>query len=117
MSKENNAEGNGGDLHQLILLQQQQQQENFSLLASSLGDTLNSFGNSFKQYLEVVIRNTSRSPVSEDPDLGNRQNMLSEHPKGNRLAKGNVHFESNRRPDAKNTNNTRINEPGDPKDD
>ena len=87
MSKENNAEDNGGDLHQLILLQQQQQQENFSLLASSLGGTLNTFGNSFKQYLEVVIRNTSRSPVSEDPDLGNRQNMLSEHPKGNRLAK------------------------------
>ena len=54
--------------------------------------------------------------MSEDPDLGNRHNMLSEHPKGNRLAKGNVHFESNRRPDAKNTNNTRINEPGDPKD-
>ena len=49
MSKENNAEDNRGNLHQLILLQQQQQQqENFSVLASSLGDTLNTFGNSFK---------------------------------------------------------------------
>ena len=63
-----------------------------------------------------MIRNTSRSLVSEDPDLGNRQNMLSEDPKGNRLAKGNVHFESNSSPDAKNTNNTRTNEPEDPKD-
>ena len=98
MSKENNSEDNGGDLRQLILLQQQQQQENFSVLASSLGDTLNTFGNSFKQYLETMIRNTSRSPVSEDPDLGNRQNMLSEDPKGNRLAKANAHFEGNSSP-------------------
>ena len=36
MSKENNAEDNGGDLRQLTLLQQQQEEENFSLLASSL---------------------------------------------------------------------------------
>ena len=41
--------------------------ENFLPLASSLGDTLNIFGNSFEQYLETMIRNTSRSPVSEDP--------------------------------------------------
>ena len=54
--------------------------------------------------------------MSEDPDLGNRQNMLSEDLKGNKLAKGNVHFESNSSPDAKNTNNTRTNEPEDPKD-
>ena len=118
MSKENNAEDNGGNLHQLILLQQQQQQqqEKFSLLASSLGNTLNTFGNSFKQYLETMIGNTSRSPVSEDPDLGNRQSMLSEDLKGNRLAKGNAHFESSSSPDAKNTNNTRTNEPEEPKD-
>ena len=67
MSKENNAEDNGGSLRQLILLQQQQQKENFLPLASSLGDTLNIFGNSFKQYLKTMIRNTSRSSVSEDP--------------------------------------------------
>ena len=47
MSKENNAEDNGSDLRQLILLQQQQQKI-FSVLASSLGDTLNNLGNSFK---------------------------------------------------------------------
>ena len=117
MNKENNAEDNGGNLRQLILLQQkQQQQENFLLLASSLGDTLNTFGKSFKQYLKTMIRNTSRSPVSEDPDLENRQNMLSEDLKGNRLAKGNVHFESNSSPDADSINNTRTNEPEDPKD-
>ena len=74
MNKENNAEGKGGNLRQLILLQQkQQQQEIFLLLASSLGDTLNTFGNSFKQCLKTMIRDTSRSPMSEDPDLGNRQ--------------------------------------------
>ena len=39
MSKENNSEDNGGDLRELILLQQQKQQENFSVLASSLGET------------------------------------------------------------------------------
>ena len=81
MSKENNAEDNGGDLRQLILLQQQQQ-KNFSVLASSLEDTLNTLGNSFKQYLQAMIRNTARFTVSEDPDLGNRQNMLSEDLKG-----------------------------------
>ena len=72
MSKDNIAVDNGVDLCNLILLQQQQQQENFSLLASSLGDTLNTIGNSFKEYLETMIRNTSRCPISEDPNLGNR---------------------------------------------
>ena len=81
-------------------MHQQQQEENFSLLSSSLGDTLNAFTNSFKQYLEIMIRNTSQSSVSADPDLGNRQDMLSEDSKGNRLAKGNAHFESNSGPDA-----------------
>ena len=110
MSKENNAGDNGGDLRQLILLQQHQQQEHFSVLPSSLGGPLDIFGNSFKQNFETMIRSTSRSLVSEDSDLGNKQNMLSEDPKGNRLAKGNVHFESNSSPDAKNTNNTSTNE-------
>ena len=49
MSIENSAENNESDLRQLILLQQQQQQQqHFSFLASSLGDTFNTFGNSFK---------------------------------------------------------------------
>ena len=104
MSKENNAEDTGGDLCQLILLK-----INIShFLQCSLGDTLNTFGNSFKQILETMIRNTSRSLVSEDPDLGNRQNMLSEDPKRNRLTKGNVNFQSSSSPDANNTNNTRL---------
>ena len=62
-----------------------------------------------------MIRNTSRSLVSEDPDLVNRQNMLPEDPKGNRLAKGNVHFDINSSPDAINTSKTRTNESEDPK--
>ena len=48
MSIENSAEDNEMDLRQLTLLQQLQ--EHFSFLADSLGDTLNTFGNSFKQY-------------------------------------------------------------------
>ena len=114
MSKENNAIDNGWELRQLILLQQQQKEENFSLLASSLGDTLNTFGNSFKQYLETMMRKASRSPMSEDPYLGNRQNMLSEDLKENRLVKRNIHFASSSSPDgdAKN-NNTRTNGPED----
>ena len=115
MSKENYTEDNGGDLRQLILLQQRQQKKkNFSLLAISLGDILNTSGNSCKQYLQTMTINTSRSPVSEGPDLGNRQNMLSEDAIGNILAKGNVHFESDSSSDAKN--NTRTNEPEDPND-
>ena len=53
MSIENSAENNESDLRQLILLQQQQQQQqqHFSFPASSLGDTFNTFGNSFKQCL------------------------------------------------------------------
>ena len=55
MNKENNAEENIGDLHQLIVLQQQQQQqENFSLLAGSLGDTLSTLA------LESLLSNTLR---------------------------------------------------------
>ena len=65
-NKEHNAEDNGGDLRQLILLQQRQH-ENFSLLVSSLRDTLNTFENSFKRYLETLSLNTSRPPVSADP--------------------------------------------------
>ena len=42
--------------------------------------------------------------------------MPSEDPKGNRLAKGKLHFESNNSPDAKSTNNTRTNKPENPKD-
>ena len=37
-----------------------------------------------------MIRSTSRSLVYEDPDLGNRQNILSEDLEGNKLAKGYV---------------------------
>ena len=48
--------------------------------------------------------------MSKENNLENRQNMLFEDPKGNRLAKENVHFESNSSPDARNTNNTRTNE-------
>ena len=49
MSIENNSKDNTEDLRQLILLQQQQvQQETFSLFASSLGNTLNIFLNSFR---------------------------------------------------------------------
>ena len=54
MSKENNTEDNRGNLHQLILLQQQQPQENFSVLASSLGDTLNTLlSNTLRQLSET----------------------------------------------------------------
>lgn len=60
MSKKSNSKDNGGDLRQLILLQQQQEEDNFSLLASTLEDILSTFTNSFKQYLETMIRNTSR---------------------------------------------------------
>ena len=49
--------------------------------------------------------------MSKENNLENRQNMPFEDPKGNRLAKENVHFESNSSPDARNTNNTRTNEP------
>ena len=61
-----------------------------------------------------MTKKTSRHSVSEDPDLGNRQNMLSEDPNRNRLAKGNVHFERNGRYCVKN--NTKTNEPEDSND-
>ena len=52
-----------------------------------------------------------------DPCLGNRQNMLSEDSKGNRLAKENVHFTCNSSPDGDDkNNNTKTNEPEDPDD-
>ena len=88
MSNGKKAEVNGGDPHQ-FLLTQEEQQENFSLLASSLGDTLNKLGNSAKQFLETIVRNISRSPKSDVPDLVNRQNMQSKDPKVNRLANSN----------------------------
>lgn len=98
----------GGDLRQFLLTQQQQQQENFSLLASSLGDTLTTLGNYSKQFLETIIRNLSRSPKSEV----NRQNVQSKDPKGNRSANsnsdGSVHFQQTS-DGADNTKNNIIN--------
>ena len=52
--------------------------------------------------------------MCENPDLGNRQNMLSEDLSRNRLAKRNVHFDSNSRYAVKN--NTKTNEPEDSND-